>query len=352
MLIYSRPRSEIVINELNIIDPEKLERKEFIELKSTKERDKSLTLRGYKVIGLSAGEKETFIELVVTLWNEKVDESGFFTIGGDKVDNANMKLPNPSIKFRQNQKAGGGLSIANFLKNGQKRLNAVGLLYGFNNPFPKIKIEDNKQQFLKVNDEIKQILKDNLVDLVVYCKLCPFNKCNIYEEIYPEFANRKYALREFPSPIENDITLNRCTIESDGFLPEKIKLGKRTPNAENDCTGANFIVEDHIIDVTTSLVSDHIYSSDLARNDSATEPGCSSSIDTTEYFSISEPFVYQSIQKITRSTQTDACTSLQLYPDGADTAVTADRGNSRKRRISLDEDYSEDLEWETEKFFA
>lgn len=119
MLIYSRPKSEIVINELNIIDPEKLERKEFIELKSTKEPDKSLTLRGYKVIGLSAGEKETFIELVVTLWNEKVDESGFFTIGGDKVDNTNMKLPNPHIKFRQTQKAGGGLSIANFLKNGQ-----------------------------------------------------------------------------------------------------------------------------------------------------------------------------------------------------------------------------------------
>lgn len=93
IFVSSEPKSEVVINELNIIDPEKPERKEFIELKSTKEGSKSVPLRGYKLIGLSAGEKETFIELVVTLWNENIDESGFFTIGGDLVTGANMKIP-------------------------------------------------------------------------------------------------------------------------------------------------------------------------------------------------------------------------------------------------------------------
>lgn len=237
--------------------------------------------------------------------------------------------------------------MANFLKNGRKSLNAIGLIYGFNEPFQKIKIE-GKDHVLKVNDDIKKILKDSLVDLVVYTKLCPVNMCNIYQEIYPEFANRKYVLREFPSTIENDITLNRCAFEINGFLPEKIKLGQRSPNAENDCSGANYILEDHIVDVTTSIVSGHIYASN---NNQDQQPSCSSRIDTTEYYSVSEDLILQSIQKISKSTQTDACTSLQLYPDGGDVAATIDRSNLRKRRLSPDIDYSEDLEWETEFFF-
>lgn len=323
VLVFSIIESEVVINELNIIDPEKLERKEFIELKSTINGDKSLSLRGYKIIGLSASETDTIIELVVNLWNEKIDASGLFTIGGELLKNANMKLPNRYIKFRQINAPRGVSSMSNFLKNGRKRLNAIGLLYGYNNPFNEITIGDNnKEQFLRVNDDIKKILKDSLVDLVVYAKTCPFNRCNIYEEIHPNYVNRKYALREFPSPIENDITLNRCTIENEGFLPEKIKLGKRTPNAENDCTGTRFIVEDHLPDVTRPVVSTHIYSSELQRNDVELEPSCTSNRDASEYFSISEPLVIQSIEKITQSTQTDSCTLLQLYPDGGDTTTT------------------------------
>lgn len=125
-------------------------------------------------------------------------------------------------------------------------------------------------------------------------------------------------------------------------------IGIRTPNAENDCSGTNYILEDHLIDITAPIASSHIYSSELTRDASAV---CSSTIDTTEYFSVPEPLVLQSLEKISESTSTDACTVLQVYPDGGDTVATVDRGNSLKRRVSPDEDYSEDLEWETEKYF-
>lgn len=350
-IVFSK--SGVVINELNIIDPEKPERHEFIELKSTQDDGQSIPLRGYKLVGLSASETgTTTIELVVTLWNLKMSEKGFFTIGGNLVTEADIRIPSPYIKFRTSIFKSGQLSISNFLKNARKSLNAIGLLYAFNDPFPDIKLESGSDA-LKVDDNIKNILKENLVDLVVYTKLGPMNKCDIYEEIYPQFVDREYTLREFPSAVGNDITLNRCTIEIDGFLPEKIKLGQRTPNAENDCTGPKYILEKYITDVTTSIVSNHVYSSNMEIMEDTQEPSCSSGIDRTEYYSVSEDLVSQSLHKETKSTQTDACTPLQLYPNGGDVAATIDRSNLRKSRISADPnvDYSEELEWTTEKYF-
>lgn len=110
-------------------------------------------------------------------------------------------------------------------------------------------------------------------------------------------------------------------------------------------------MEDHIPDVTTPIVSGHIYSSEFIANDSAPDSSCSTRIDSTEYYSVSENLVLRSIQKMSQSSQTDECTTLQLYTDGGDTAGTIDRSNAKKRRISIDKDYSEDLEWQTEKYF-
>lgn len=106
-------------------------------------------------------------------------------------------------------------------------------------------------------------------------------------EIYPGFSNKKYVLRDFPQQIGKDLSLNRCTdIETSRFLPGKINLGKPTPNAENDCTGSNFIVEDHIIDVTSSVLRVNAPETAAEIDESAPEQSCASRFDRREYFSL------------------------------------------------------------------
>lgn len=44
-----------------------------------------IPLRGYKIIGITGQPNSGTIDLIVTLWNERTDENGFFTIGGSEV---------------------------------------------------------------------------------------------------------------------------------------------------------------------------------------------------------------------------------------------------------------------------
>lgn len=93
----SQSRSNVIINELNVIDPRKPEKNEFIEIKSTSEPN--LALRGYKIIGISCYDKTDKISLVATLWNERM-KNGYFTIGGSGVPTADLKIPHENIKFK------------------------------------------------------------------------------------------------------------------------------------------------------------------------------------------------------------------------------------------------------------
>ena len=68
---------------------------EFIELKST--CGGVIPLRGYKIIGITGQSNAGTIDLVVTLWNERTDESGFCTIGGSEVSTANFRLPHEMV---------------------------------------------------------------------------------------------------------------------------------------------------------------------------------------------------------------------------------------------------------------
>lgn len=85
------------------------------------------------------------------------------------------------------------------------------------------------------------------MDLVVYGRRAPSDSCGLFLDLYPDFDNRRYALREIDSSESGrDNSISRCTIQTDGFLPEKFKLGKPTPGAENDCSGTHFIWEEHL----------------------------------------------------------------------------------------------------------
>lgn len=66
---------------------------------------------------------------------------------------------------------------------------------------------------------------------------------------------KKNTLREFTFREGNDFSLNNCSLENDGFIPEKFKLGRPTPGLENDCSGMNFFLEDRIQHILPNIVS-------------------------------------------------------------------------------------------------
>lgn len=339
----------VYINELNINDPQKPEKKEFIEL-ATNCTVYSVPLRGYKLIGISTGTKSSnvaTIELVVTLWNSQINKKGFFTIGGTSIEKSDMKVGDPCVKFRQSFTKG-IVSMTNFLKNSNTHLHAIGLLYGINEPFKNIVI-NKTNNYIKIDDEVKDILKNNLVDLVVYGRRTEYDRCNIFEEIYPAFINKKYTLREFDISNGNDHSLNRCTLESNGFLPEKFKIGTTTPGDINDCSGPHFLIEDHILDIVPPVITQE-YTSDFPVNE-ADVGECSSNLEKSDYYRINSKMVDESVEREITIAHQDVCTRSLVYPEGGNTVQEIDHANNRKRRLSPDVDYSETFEWDTEVHF-
>lgn len=234
-IVFAQNNCKVIINEINVNDPKKPEKRDFIELKST--CGDNLPLRGYKLVGFNCKKVTGTVDLVVTLWNERMNQDGFFTIGGSEVPAANLKVSNDFIKFRNSFISNSVVSITNFVVNGIQELRAIGLLYDDNrlNPFDEI-VLSRKQPFIRIDDKIVELFKQNLIDLVVYGEKSPCDKCSIIEKIHNEFAFKQYALREFPTnKINEDISLNRCAFEPNAFLPEKFKLGNPTPGKENDC---------------------------------------------------------------------------------------------------------------------
>ena len=111
-----------------MIDPQKPEKAEFIELKTD---CKDMPLRGYKLIGITSGSRKTTessIILVATLWNEKF-KGEFYTIGGVNIQNADMSVKSALLKFRESWNTNNQISMTNFLVNGNTNLNAIGILY-------------------------------------------------------------------------------------------------------------------------------------------------------------------------------------------------------------------------------
>lgn len=225
----------VVINEVNAKQPGK---NDFIELKTD---CIGKTLRGYKVIGIEVKkEGSAAITKTATLWNEKFCED-FYTIGGTNIEKSDMKITSDYIRFRNSWNDKKLSSITNFLENENTNLYAIGILYKYNDPMSSIQL--NKKNTIFIDENLKEFLVNNLIDLVVYSEKCDRDRCKIFEDFHSGFTNKKYTLREFKFK-STDISLNRCTVETDGFIPEKFKIGKPTPGLENDCSGTNNMPKD------------------------------------------------------------------------------------------------------------
>lgn len=337
------------INELNIVEPKSPETHEFIELKSS---CKDLPLRGYKIIGFSCLKSSGYVELVINLWNARM-KNGFFTVGGSGVKSANINVPNPDIKFRDSFKTSSG-TLSNFIVNGDKSLRAIGLLYGEKNPFSEF-VLTKKTNRLRIDDKITEQMKNNLVDLVVYGGEVPCDKCALFEMIHNSFVNKKYTLRDFPANTgKKDITLNRCTLETGGFLPEKYKLGKPTPSNENDCSGPNFLLEESILNAIPTVISQGMYLDDYDDQNGACSSSaqtCTSSIDEVNYVQITSSGIANAIEMANKSSGSNTCSPLNLNSYGGNIVQQLEQDNTRKRHMGVEADYSQEYEWTSTKHF-
>lgn len=350
-LVLSNQPCAVVINEVNFLNPENPEKKEFIELKAT--CGSSVPLRGYKLIGMDCKGKYGSVELVVTLWNEKTDKNGYYTIGGPEVSNANIRIPHDLIKFRRGF-AGSSKSMSNFVTNGFRRLHAIILLHDSEslNPFD-VFVLTKKNTYYIIGDRMLAILKQYTIDMVVYTEKAECDECEMVEIIHSEYAEKRYTLRETMTNLQRqDISLNRCTLESIGFVPEKFKIGTITPGSENDCNGLHFILEENIEKVISPVKMHADYQDDYDNTEGAhCSSMCTSSIEQSEYSQVSRLAIDNAMYLANEEIASNTCPNSMLDPKGPSTALEVTHENNRKRRIGETTDYSEDLEWETEKYF-
>lgn len=129
-------------------------------------------------------------------------------------------------------------------------------------------------------------------------------------------------------------------------MPEKFKLGDPTPGRPNDCTGPHFLLEDYIPEnVLSAYIPD---CDDFEAASCSNQPTCTTTISEDYYDDID---IIEAISSANKTSTSDICTSLMLYPDGSNIALTVEQENSRKRHFGAGNDHSEELEWHTNKFF-
>lgn len=348
---------DLVINEVNTGSPERLKKKDFIELKMIcdSEQPKSKSLQGYKIIGISADSGTMSIDLVVSLWNSKINEKNMFTVGNDGVSNVDMNCKSHSVSYR-NKLTGDTQTLSSFLNKGNKNIHAIALLYKESYAFQEIALTQ-KNPIIIVDDKLRELIKSNLIDLIVYARKAPYDNCDLLKNLCDEYANKEYILREFDNNNEQgmDRTLNRCSFDRSKFIPEKFKLGSPTPGADNDCSGVNFFLENHLSQLTNTLKNkvfddeniEHI--NEIAEKNDGSQ--CFASVDASAYEQVPDDAIENEIVKEIESANANTCSALNLGPNDGNIADQLDRSNRRKRRLSETVNYEEENEWETMSYF-
>lgn len=297
------------------------------------------------------------VELMVDVWGLSTNEDGFFLIGGKDVKNAQLKLPEGEdrIIFRHETKQP---PITNWLKNGNKGAKAIVLIYKKNHKFDEI-VLTNSVSAIPLNEKILAIIKNHLVDMVAYAELAPAERCNIFERIQPSFKNSDYMLREMDHNFI-DNSLNRCSAGKTGCIPEKFKIGERTPGAENDCNGASayFTYQSEASGSGLSLTHNvrtapiresEIEDDDVIMDEDADAGQCTSALGKSFYINVDQSKVSKRISSIRQTAKHDKCSDSLSSPHRGNDISEVARLNKRKR-IEDPENF-EELEWETKKYF-
>lgn len=109
-------------------------------------------------------------------------------IGGTSVLNANLKVPDMAIRYRDQILKS---SMSNMITNGNRLPCALLLYY---NPM-QITL-DTAYPFQYLEPYLDIIIK-SAKDMVVYGRRAHSNRCDVFEKIQPNFINKEYILRDF-----------------------------------------------------------------------------------------------------------------------------------------------------------
>jgi hypothetical protein len=352
--INSGQLCQVIFNEINAVDPTKPEKNEFIELievcaeKSQQELllnnnifngVSKKSLQGYKILGISSHkENEYKINLIANLWNFALNEDGYFLLGGINVPNVNMNISNQNVKtFTKLTK--GALSLTSFLQNGNQHPAMVALVYSPDG-LPNLNLTV-KTPFLKLS-LFKHEIKSHLVDLIIYGRRTSISHCESFEDLYDGYnKERNYILHEYDimEGWNKDTSLNRCSARTDAFSPETFKLGKPTPGSENDCSGVQYIIQQHLQEIINPVVS---------VEDTENMNECKEILPSNSFNSMEISTIETSIQTEMSANQFSYCDVLSFTIDDIKNDSTIDVAISRKRK--MDEEITE-KEWETTAYF-
>ena len=121
-----------------------------------------------------------------------------------------------------------------------------------------------------------------------------------------------------------DTSLNRCSARTTAFSPETFKLGNPTPGFENDCSGVQYIIQQHLQEIINPIVSVE----DLEETGDCQEILPSSSFNSMEISTIET-----SVQTEMSANQFSYCSVLSFTIDDVKNDSMIDVAIARKRKM-------------------
>lgn len=224
----------VVINEINLNDPFHLKRNEFIELFAyKKEADGTMTpaprqsLQRFVLIGFriqadakTEAHKTPIITMVVDLWNERSNVDGYFVIGGLNVNGAQLTTTSNIVhftnKFIHEQSTGvhRQSTLFGFMTKPKELehfhyVNAIAVLLCENRAMIDSLRLSQRDTSKFLTGPLETIVKNTVIDMVIYRDNEAFRACSTIEKLYPAFKNMEYILREYGDTVDTDRSLNR-----------------------------------------------------------------------------------------------------------------------------------------------
>lgn len=191
--------------------------------------------------------KAPSLVFVANLYTTHISDYGYVVVGGENVENVNVLLTSKWVTYKMKFTAGTRSGLGSFF-GGNKDKHPDAILILKNDPNGNIKILKltETQASMKVSPAVLTILQQNVVDMVVFGRQVVADHCDVFESIHAGFVGKNYILREFDST-SKDYSINKWSSTSTPFIPEVFKLGMKTPGRDNDCSFANVILEENMV---------------------------------------------------------------------------------------------------------
>lgn len=208
---------------------------------------------------------------------------------------------------------------------------AIVLLHQEDEDLQKLNLPliDNKYTSLPITDDLLTVIKNSFQDIVVYGSRPIYQRCSIFEEIYPPFADpsasKKYLIRDFqaaPNAVDN--SLNRCTVDFLPVLSQSFMHAIPTPSRPNDCKHAfPFNMQDHIYDI-----------SDLLEQTVGTVPGeCSNVLYSAQTYEEVQADRYQQVFLDAESTLAGNYEGVEIEIEDENVEMEIDRMDDEIRQV-------------------